>query len=65
MFSDNGYFSIIYPDTSFMTASYIDVGFGPLTNGHTHGLLTVVSNDPYNPEKNVHLFGFGKHLKNL
>tara|TARA_Y100000758_G_scaffold243878_1_gene179846 strand:- start:498 stop:1436 length:939 start_codon:yes stop_codon:yes gene_type:complete len=59
VFSDNGDFSIIYPDTSFMTASYINVGFGPSTNGHTDGLLTVVSNDPYSPEKNVHLFGFG------
>jgi len=59
VFSDNGSFSIIYPDTSFMTGAYINVGFGPATNGHTHGLLTVVSNDPYNPDKNVHLFGFG------
>jgi len=59
VFSDNRDFSIIYPDTSFMTASYIDIGFGPSTNGHTDGLLTVVSNDPHNPEKNVHLFGFG------
>ena len=59
VFSDNGDFSIIYPDTSFMTASYINVGFGPSINGHIDGLLTIVSNDPYSPEKNVHLFGFG------
>lgn len=59
VFCDSSDFSIVYSDTSFMVAAYINVGFSPSTNGPAGGLLTVVSNDPYSPEMSVHLFGFG------
>ena len=57
--SDNSDFSVLYPDTSFMTVSYIDVWFNPSISGQINGSINVFSNSYDNPEKSVQVFGFG------
>ena len=59
VFSDNESFSALYPDTSIILGSYIDVWFSPSDTGQINGSLYIISNSQESAEIIVHLFGSG------